>query len=177
MWSRKRRPDAARRRGDDAEASQKPVTEAEVGSAAVTFLARRDYSSGELRHKLCERGFDEALVRTVIEGLAERRLIDDARYVESYVHHHAERGQGPRRIRQDLADFELDPSLLDAALGGYDWARQARELRIRKFGLEPPADWAGKARQLRFLQYRGFSADHIRSALGDRLQGPLDLDD
>jgi SOS response regulatory protein OraA/RecX len=29
-----------------------------------------------------------------------------------------------------------------------------------------PKDWPGKARQMRFLQYRGFSKDHIASALG-----------
>jgi regulatory protein len=40
------------------------------------------------------------------------------------------------------------------------------EVRNRKFGPEPPADWPEKARQARFLQYRGFSSDHIRLALG-----------
>jgi len=39
-------------------------------------------------------------------------------------------------------------------------------VRARRFGAEVPADWREKARQARFLQYRGFSADHIRSALG-----------
>jgi len=43
--------------------------------------------------------------------------------------------------------------------------------KLQKFKLREPF-WAGKAKQLRFLQYRGFSADHIRSALGH-----LDLDD
>jgi regulatory protein len=130
------------------------------------MLARRDYCSGELRAKLCERGYDEALVRTVLSDLAERRLIDDVRYVANYVHYHAERGQGPQRIKHDLAEFELDKELIDTAVAEHDWARQAREVRIRKFGLNPPADWAAKAKQSRFLQYRGFSADHIRSALG-----------
>jgi SOS response regulatory protein OraA/RecX len=29
-----------------------------------------------------------------------------------------------------------------------------------------PESWSDKARQARFLQYRGFSSDHIRFALG-----------
>jgi regulatory protein len=156
MWSRKRRPDGA----------AAPATEAVVGTAAATLLARRDYSSGELRAKLCERGYDKALVSTVLADLAERRLIDDVRYVANYVHYHAERGQGPRRIKQNLAEFDLDHELIDTAVTERDWARQAREVRIRKFGLAVPTDWAAKAKQSRFLQYRGFSADHIRSALG-----------
>jgi SOS response regulatory protein OraA/RecX len=35
-----------------------------------------------------------------------------------------------------------------------------------KFGAQPAASWAQKARRARFLQYRGFSADHIRAATG-----------
>jgi regulatory protein len=170
MWSRKRRPEAARRRSGGEAA---PATEADVGTAAMALLARRDHCTGELRSKLCERGYEEALVGVVLADLAERRLVNDARYVESYVHHHAERGQGPRRIRQDLARFDLDAELIEAAMAEHDWQRLARELRARKFGAVLPADWSGKAKQARFLQYRGFSADHIRSALGP----DLDLDD
>jgi regulatory protein len=39
-------------------------------------------------------------------------------------------------------------------------------VRTAKFGRQPPASWADKARQARFLQYRGFSSDHIRAATG-----------
>jgi regulatory protein len=105
-------------------------------------------------------------VGTVLADLAERRLIDDVRYVASYVHYHAARGQGPQRIKRNLAEFDLDQELIETAVSERDWSRQAREVRTRKFGLEVPVDWAAKAKQSRFLQYRGFSADHIRSALG-----------
>jgi regulatory protein len=56
---------------------------------------------------------------------------------------------------------------VQAALeAGPDWHRIAREVRTRKFGLEVPRDWPTQSKQARFLQYRGFSTDHIRSALG-----------
>jgi regulatory protein len=56
---------------------------------------------------------------------------------------------------------------IDAALAtGQDWRARAFEVRIRKFGPEAPEDWAERARQARFLQYRGFSSDHIRAATG-----------
>ena len=51
-----------------------------------------------------------------------------------------------------------------------DWSAIAREVRRRRFGPKAPADWAEKGRQARFLQYRGFSNDHIRSALGPDLE-------
>jgi regulatory protein len=108
-----------------------------------------------------------------VSDLIEQRFVDDARYANNYVSYHAERGHGPARIRRDLLVLDVDQGVIDAALAdGRDWAQAARELRIRKFGLSVPRNWRAKAKQARFLQYRGFSADHIRSALGP----DLDLD-
>jgi regulatory protein len=53
---------------------------------------------------------------------------------------------------------------LDAA--GEDWVAVAREARRRRFGVSPPGDYPERARQARFLQYRGFSHEQIRAALG-----------
>ena len=47
-----------------------------------------------------------------------------------------------------------------------DWAGIAREIRRKRFGLSPPGDYRERARQARFLQYRGFSAEQVRAALG-----------
>jgi regulatory protein len=61
----------------------------------------------------------------------------------------------------------LPEGLIDAALAsGPDWQALARRVRTAKFGRQPPASWADRARQARFLQYRGFSSDHIRAATG-----------
>ena len=103
----------------------------------------------------------------VIAELTAERILDDARFASQYVAYHAQRGQGPRRIAMDLGARGVAPALIEAALAaGPDWAALAREVRTRRFGLTPPESWAEKAKQGRFLQYRGFSSDHIRSALG-----------
>ena len=71
------------------------------------------------------------------------------------------------RIRQELAAAGIPGALIDDALAdGPDFVAICRELRVRRFGAEPPASWAEKGRQARFLQYRGFSSDHIRLAMG-----------
>jgi regulatory protein len=135
--------------------------------AAVGLLARRDYACGELAGKLRERGFAAALVQALIDGLRARRLLDDERYAGHFVQYHLGRGQGPQRIRRELELCGVDAPLIDAALGAVpDWAAVAREVRRRRFGPEPPSDWKEKGRQARFLQYRGFSNDHIRLSLG-----------
>ncbi|MGA2023143.1 MAG: regulatory protein RecX [Steroidobacteraceae bacterium] len=140
---------------------------AAAGTAAVALLARRDFGSSELLDSLVAQGFEAATARVVLDQLVERGYVDDERYAQQFVAHHAERGQGPLRIRRELAQRGVGAEVIEAALeGGADWGQCARELRIRRFGLALPQHWPEKARQARFLQYRGFSNDHIRSALG-----------
>ncbi len=133
---------------------------------AVGLLARRDYGSGELAGKLGQRGFASPLIETLIGELRARGLLDDERYAGHFVAYHSARGQGPVRIRRDLGQAGVAAPLIDAALAGSDWAGIARQGRRRRFGPKVPANWPEKGRQARFLQYRGFTNDHIRSALG-----------
>jgi regulatory protein len=140
---------------------------ADARQAAVTRLARRDFAAGELAARLQEDGYPAETVEAVIADLTAGRILDDSRFATQYVAYHAERGQGPRRIARELGDRGVTAPDIEAALAaGPDWAARAREVRVRRFGLTPPETWAEKAKQGRFLQYRGFSSDHIRSALG-----------
>jgi regulatory protein len=135
--------------------------------AAVALLARHDFASAELRAKLHSQGFDEGATAEAIAGLAARGILDDRRFAENYVNWHAARGRGPIRIAAQLRQRGLDAALVAAALGGGpDWGALARKARTARFGRQPPASWVEKARQARFLQYRGFSSDHIRAATG-----------
>jgi len=138
-----------------------------VRAAAVALLARRDFASGELRQKLERQGFERPLVEEAVADLVEGGVLNDARFAENYVSYHAGRGEGPLRIAAELEALDLPTPLIEAALAaGPDWRARAREVRIRRFGVEVPETWPQKARQGRFLQYRGFSSDHIRAALG-----------
>jgi regulatory protein len=141
-----------------------------VRMAAVALLGRRDFCSGELRQKLEADGYDRDLVAAAVAELIAGKIVNDARYAENYVAYHAERGQGPVRIAADLRALDLPSEVIQTALdSGPDWRQRAREVRVRRFGLAEPASWAQKAKQGRFLQYRGFSSDHIRAALGPDL--------
>jgi regulatory protein len=145
-----------------------------AGHAAAVLLSRRDFSARELYGHLITQGYESAIVEGVVAELGERGFVNDERYAQQYVALHAERGHGPVRIRRELTALGIEPPLVEAALAsGEDWARRARELRIRRFGLKLPAAWPEKARQARFLQYRGFSNDHIRAALGSEIDDAL----
>jgi regulatory protein len=139
------------------------------------MIARREYCSGELVRELAGRGYAAEVVQATLDELVEQRYVDDHRYAETFVRSHSQRGHGPRRLRQDMAAAGLPSDLIDEALAaGPDWKALARDVRERRFGAEPPEDWAERARQSRFLQYRGFSNDHIASALGSSEAPDLD---
>jgi len=135
---------------------------------AITLLARRDYSSGELTRKLEERGYLEHAIEPVVEELLATNKLNDERYSQNLVAYRARRGHGPARIRNELKTSGLDRSTIDDAVKGEeapDFLELARSVRARKFGPEIPQDRKERARQARFLQYRGFSTDHIRAVL------------
>ena len=67
-------------------------------------------------------------------------------------------------LRERGVDAETINSSLEEA--ETDWVQAAREARRRKFGVSLPRDYRERAKQARFLQYRGFSSDQIRAALG-----------
>ncbi len=133
----------------------------------MALLARRDFASQELAGKLRERGYEAVVIATLVAQLQESGALDDERFAGHFVAYHAGRGQGPTRISRELGDLGVTHALIDAAVAaGPDWQALAREVRRRRFGPEAPQDWAEKSRQSRFLQYRGFSNDHIRHAVG-----------
>jgi regulatory protein len=140
-----------------------------VEAAAVRLLARREHSIDELRRKLAAKGYPADTVEPVIQKLAGKRLVSDERFSASFVHHHAKRGQGPVRIRAALRQQGIPEAQVEEALqaAGFDWAQLAREVRRRKFGAAPPRSLGERAKQARFLQYRGFDAEQLRSAFRD----------
>ena len=136
---------------------------------ALRYLAAREHSRAELQAKLARHAGDDedpGAVARVLDELAAKGFIDEARVAESLLHRRAGRLGGARVMQELRAKGLPDEVLADAAerLRGTELAR-AREVWRRKFG-QPPRDAAERARQLRFLGARGFSGDVARRALG-----------
>jgi regulatory protein len=132
---------------------------------AMDLLARREHSRRELERKLDARSFDAAVIHEVLDALEANGLLSAERFAESFVAARYARGQGPYRIRRELAERGIDSPdrYLDAER--FDWQALAREVRRKRFGAARPANLADKSRQTRFLEYRGFGQEHIRRAL------------
>jgi regulatory protein len=139
-----------------------------VRTAALALLAGRDFGRRELAERLIRKGYPQELVEPVLAELVAERSLSEDRFVGQFVAQHASRGQGPMRIRTELRERGIEPAAIDQALGEAEanWVESARAARRRRFGAEPPASFRERAKQARFLQYRGFSSEQIRAALG-----------
>ena len=154
----------------------RPAQTLSLKGRALRYLAAREHSRAELATKLSRHvgpEDDPDAVARVLDELAAKGFIDEARVAESVLHRRAGRLGGARVLLELRAKGLPDDVVADAAaqLRSTELAR-AQAVWRRKFG-QPPADAAERARQLRFLAARGFSGDVARRALG----GAADDDD
>jgi regulatory protein len=164
----------AKRAGRAALEPEKAIDPRAICEAAVGLLARRDHATRELERKLQERGFNSEAITAVLTELTAKHFLDDERYTEHFVAYHAARGQGPVRIAAELHQVGVAAESIDRQLDTTaDWRERACAVRRKKFGVALPKDFKGRARQARFLEYRGFSADHIRAALDGDVEGAV----
>ena len=156
-----------RSKPDVTEAGGAAVDEPACTRAALELLVRREHSRRELARKLAARGFPDDVVTSVLEELERTGALADARFTDSFVRSRIGTGQGPQRIRAELAQRGISDEEADGVLraADVDWLATIRAVRAKRFGPELPRDYAERARQARFLQYRGFDRAQIRAAL------------
>lgn len=130
-------------------------------------MSRREHSLRELQQKLAGEHTEEDLA-AVLTQLVDAGLQSDRRFADVWVRHRSQQGFGPIRIRGELRQKGIASDLIQAVLdeGEMDWFDQVRSVWQRKFRGKRESDARLRARQIRFLQYRGFSGDQIRHALG-----------
>jgi regulatory protein len=139
----------------------------EARKKAMDYLARREHGRTELLNKLTKFGFECDVADDAVAQLVEDGLQCDTRFAEAFVRSRINQGKGPARIRAELREHGLGDAVIATALAeaGQDWFELAIDVRLKKFGGEPPADFKEKARQMRFLQSRGFDTDQIQVAV------------
>jgi regulatory protein len=127
-------------------------------------LSRREHSRAELVQKLRQRGFEREAVTDVVERLASQGWVSDERFARELVRVRAASGYGPLRILAELRRRGVPEEAAEAVLEtqAEDWAGRAEQARRKRFGTAAANDFRELARQVRFLERRGFAADHIR---------------
>lgn len=138
----------------------------ELYEHAVDLLAKRDYSSGDLRYKL-SRLSDGDGVEPVMEKLLSHHYIDDTRLIDREIQKQLAKLHGESRIKQELRKKGLDSLLISQALEDLDidWFELCLEAKEKKYGSTHPKDPKEKGQMIRYLQYRGHSMGTIMEAV------------
>lgn len=136
----------------------------------MDLLARREHGRAELARKLRQRGASPEMIEPELDRLADEGLLNEARYLESFIRFRSNSGYGPTRIREELNQRGLPRGDVEQALreSEIDWSERLTDVWQRKFSGERPADPKLRAKQMRFLVYRGFSMEMVGRLLSGR---------
>ena len=151
-----------------ARVSQTVVPEPSLHTRAMRFLARREHSRDELRRKLMRIASELDDVEAVLEALAAKGWLSDARYAEQSIRAKSRRF-GPLKLAHELrakgvADETIAAAFSAAAAEG---ASDIERVWRSRFHALPDND-RERGRQVRFLQGRGFPLDEILKFLKSR---------
>ena len=131
---------------------------------ALGYLTRREYSRQELYRKLLPYAGEENL-DGLLDEFRQRGWISDARYADQMVH--ARKGKyGSLKVAHELRSHGVSDDLVEKAVKEVQEQEldTARALWRKKFD-NKPANREEWAKQARYLQGRGFGLETIRSVL------------
>ncbi len=133
----------------------------------MDILARREHSQFELRRKLKAKGYTGNSIDDVLDDLIKENLQSDQRFAESYAAMRTRRGYGPLRIAAELRERGINDNIINRFINknGAQWSTEAMRVREKKFGTKIPTTLKERIKQSKFLQYRGFNTQQIRSVL------------
>lgn len=146
--------------------SRRPRRERSLLARALGHLARREHSRTELARKLAPHAAAPAQLEALLDELQARKLLSQARFVESLARARGDRF-GAARVAQELRAHRIDGEVARATLAELRRTEfeRARALWRRRYGAAA-GDRAERLRQMRFLAGRGFSAEVIRKVVG-----------
>lgn len=116
----------------------RPAEENRCQEAALRLLDAAPRSSGALRQRLIDKGFEEHTVDRVIDRLTDSQLIDDETYAKAMVHYCLSRQLGEFGTRRELLKKKVGQGLIDTCLeqarqdGLFDQALQELAVKIAK---------------------------------------------
>jgi len=132
---------------------------------ALAMLARREHTRAEMLRKLSLHSESPEQVEQLLDALAARGWLSEARFAESRANTLA-RKFGSRKIVHDLRRRGVSAEVVEQTLER-SLAQELENCRAawrRKFGVLPQSA-AERGRQMRFLAGRGFSAEAVRQIL------------
>lgn len=153
------------------------ATEAALGLLEVRARARR-----EIETRLTQKGYDEDVIRQVVEKLTRLEMLDDAQFaaqwVEAKTRVGGSRPVGKRRISSELFQKGVGKDQIAEAVGKVTdedelaLARAAARKKVRQIPTDADALRAERQKLMGFLQRRGFGWETVKTVTRETLPPP-----
>ena len=130
----------------------------------MDFLARREYTTKEIFHKLEKRVVSLNILEDEINKLVEEGLINNERFAEQYIHSRSSKGYGPFKIELELKQKGIDETISKPLMVSIDWTNLALKVLKKKTGDQLPLEDKQLLKLKKFLSYRGFDFSHTERA-------------
>jgi regulatory protein len=103
----------------------------------------------------------------VLDELENDNLLNEDRFIASFIRSRSAKGYGPLKICAELSKRGIDHNRIRTSDEWQEtvWQEIAISARIKRFGEAIPTENEARMQQMRFLQQRGFTSDQIRCAL------------
>lgn len=142
---------------------------------AYRYLARRDRTVCEVRHRLEHERVEPDTIEQAIASLHEAGYLDDARYAQRFTEDRRELdGWGADRIQRKLAALGVGAQLIEAALAARDAAdeRAAAVALLRRRFPTPLEALRERERALGFLVRKGYGIELAHEAIRAHARDP-----
>lgn len=143
---------------------------------AYQALARRDHSRLEIIEKLQRRGFDPAIVSSVVKGLEAENYLNDRLFAITWAQKAMEQKHlGPLALRTGLQMKGIDREVADEVLqriygGGEEESCAAKAIRKWLGGIKGASSAGFRSRLASYLSRKGFTPEVIEKVLKDDIE-------
>ena len=104
---------------------------------AVSMLAQRACSKGEIQRKLSLKGYSKETIEMVLLKLEKTGCLDDQDFAKQWTEHRSAQKYGPRRISQELKNKGIPAEEADAVMQCYSEERMLdNALQLARKGIK-----------------------------------------
>jgi regulatory protein len=134
---------------------------------AVRLLARRPYSTAEIRRNLTTHDVAPPVIDAALDRLARLGYVDDLAFARYWIENRERfKPRGPRALRYELRQKGIPDAIIETALAGveaHDSAYRAAQERLRRLRGLDQNEFRNKLGA--FLARRGFGYDIVRDVI------------
>ncbi len=137
-------------------------------SKAIKYVSFRLLSEKELVVKLQSKGFDEEIIRNVLDDLKSIGYINDKIYAQKFVFERSKlKPKSKKMLKFELINKGISEDIIDEVLDNfeYDEVTIMERLIKKKFGKYDLSEPQVEVKVISFLLHRGFSLEVIKQFL------------